>query len=839
MKPISKSHCPLPLLLLCLVVCSGPVLAEEQLVNTSIIRGGTGQQVSIQRKQPMGLVYAKPGDRIVLQTEAKNSYAIVVTKSRKSDLGNNVLHGSTLSGGRALLVFNPNGQITGHIDQGRSRLQIDTDTYGVTRIWRPDPYTELPELRGDAVIPPEDSPIPEAIGAKNRAPIALRSLKNPEPEDPPTVIYPRFGTGPATVRVFFYHDFKNKSASEVPIIIDYLIEYGNEVFANSSIDINLELAGHSTIDLAEADSSDILSAMWGRESPFESISEDQTDNTASFIAVLRDELPEGDEGYGRAYLGGQFSTQRHSVTTYENTYGATVFAHEIGHNLGANHNRGEYTDEELASAYTFPYAYGYYEPEQHRTVMSYSTYGWVPRIPHYSNPAKQYNGYRLGVPYLELDSADVSLAFFNNRHTAAARGSASAFPDEAVSIGARIYESDCGEELEDDDERGQARSSWVSISSLAEHMEIHSTNRVRPDGSVYTYRYPPGYSYGSVYDCRLPDEGDNSLGTDYVESFIRYRLPNGKLVESARVSWEKDYEGAYSEVRVAYNDGGQLVGNSSLMLMEGERRTIAFEPDFGHELAEIKSSCDGRRIGNTYELTATKSDCRVEAIFGTPSSSSQAAQDTFSALLGSWSEVVDPAPPAVISPEKRFIGTYHVYRPDRPGREDVLRIADGASLTLGSPDSDYRWEIEEENLKFYYMFASEPEDPVTGDYRGTLTLTEDTSRVDMIDAFSSSSYWNFYGEKVSDDSEHGFDLYELGRGYYGDERDVLKCYNIGRGYFSFYPTSWYSDSQLPATSTSLEECQSFCADILADYQERDPENWSERVCEGDEVSGNE
>lgn len=817
---------------------SGSVLAEEQVVDASVIREGTGQQLSIQRKQPIGLVYAKPGDRIVLQTETKNSYAIVVTQSRKSDLGNNVLHGSTLSGGRALLVFNPNGLITGHIDQGGGRLQIDTDAYGVTRIWRPGPYTELPELRGDAVIPPEDSPKPETIGANNRAPIALRSLKNPEPDDPPTVIYPRYGTGQATVRVFFYHDFKDKSASEVPSIIDYLIEYGNDAFANSLVDINLELAGYRAIDLAEADSLDILSAMLTRESPFESLSEDQTDNTASLMAVLRDETPE-DDAFGRAYLGSQFSTRSASVSGYISSFDAGTFAHEIGHNLGANHNRGEYTDEEMASNYTFPYAYGYYEPEQHKTIMSYYTYGYVPEIPYYSTPAVQYNGYRLGVPYRQLDSADVSLAFFNNRHAAAASGSGSEFPDEAVSIGARIYESDCGEELEDDDERGQARHSWVSISSLAERMEVYSSNRVRPDGSVYTYRYPPGYTYGSVYDCRLPDEGDNSLGTDYVESFFHYRLPNGELVESARVSWEQDYEGAYSEVRVAHTDGGQVVGNSSLILKEGERRTIAFKPDFGLELAEVKSSCDGRRIGNTYELTATKSDCRIEAIFGTPSISSRAAQDTFSALLGSWSEVVDPTPPTVSSPEKRFIGTYHVYRPDRPGREDVLRIADGASLTLGSFASSYRWEIEDENLEFYYMFASEPEDPVTGDYRGTLTLTEDTSRVDMIDAFSSNSYWNFYGEKLSDDSEHGFDLYELGRDYDGDEQDVLKCYNIGQGYFNFYSTTWYADSQLPATSTSLEECQSFCADILTDYQERDPENWSDRVCEGDEASGNE
>ena len=93
---------------------------------------------------------------------------------------------------------------------------------------------------------------------------------------------------------------------------------------------------------------------------------------------------------------------------------------------------------------------------------------------------------------------------------------------------------------------------------------------------------------------------------------------------------------------------------------------------------------------------------------------------------------------------------------------------------------------------------------------------------------------DFYGERKSTDSEFEFDLYELGRDWYGDEQHILKCFNIGRHENSFYSTSWYSDSQLPATSTDLEECRSYCPAILEDYQERDPDTWADRVCEGDE-----
>ena len=135
------------------------------------------------------------------------------------------------------------------------------------------------------------------------------------------------------------------------------------------------------------------------------------------------------------------------------------------------------------------------------------------------------------------------------------------------------------------------------------------------------------------------------------------------------------------------------------------------------------------------------------------------------------------------------------------------------------------------NLDAYYM--NQPDDP-SGDYRFTLSLDNESGRIEVVDSYSSSTFWDFYGERKSTDSEFEFDLYELGRDWYGDEQHILKCFNIGRHENSFYSTSWYSDSQLPATSTDLEECRLHCPAILEDYQKRDPDTWAERVCEGDE-----
>jgi hypothetical protein len=152
-------------------------------------------------------------------------------------------------------------------------------------------------------------------------------------------------------------------------------------------------------------------------------------------------------------------------------------------------------------------------------------------------------------------------------------------------------------------------------------------------------------------------------------------------------------------------------------------------------------------------------------------------------------------------------------------------------LSFGSNTTYYRWELNDGNLDVYYMY--QPDDPA-GDFRFTLSQDADSGRIEVVDSYYTSSGWDFYGERKSTDSEANFDLYELGRDYYGEEQHVLKCFNIGRRELSFYSTGWF-DSQLPATSTSLEECRSYCPAILEDYQERYPDSWSDRVCDGDEA----
>jgi hypothetical protein len=93
-----------------------------------------------------------------------------------------------------------------------------------------------------------------------------------------------------------------------------------------------------------------------------------------------------------------FSVVHHACAT-----GYYSFGHELGHNMGSEHDRAN-----AAGPGAYPYSYGYQAPDQSfRTIMAYNcpTIN-CPRLPYFSNPAVFYNGQPTGVDYQSPSSAD-------------------------------------------------------------------------------------------------------------------------------------------------------------------------------------------------------------------------------------------------------------------------------------------------------------------------------------------------------------------------------------------------------------------------------------------------
>ncbi len=97
-------------------------------------------------------------------------------------------------------------------------------------------------------------------------------------------------------------------------------------------------------------------------------------------------------GYLMGGTGGN-SNNAFTVTARSCAVGNLSFAHELGHNMGSQHN------PENGSGATYPYGYGHYVNGSYRTVMSYTdpcTSGCV-RSPYFSNPNIIYLGQPTGI----------------------------------------------------------------------------------------------------------------------------------------------------------------------------------------------------------------------------------------------------------------------------------------------------------------------------------------------------------------------------------------------------------------------------------------------------------
>lgn len=91
------------------------------------------------------------------------------------------------------------------------------------------------------------------------------------------------------------------------------------------------------------------------------------------------------------------------------------FGHEMGHNMGAHHDR-----DNASSEGAYSYSYGYQDPSENwRTVMAYNCSSGCARIQYWSNPDVLYGGVPMGVPEGDENEADNRKTLNNTASTVA------------------------------------------------------------------------------------------------------------------------------------------------------------------------------------------------------------------------------------------------------------------------------------------------------------------------------------------------------------------------------------------------------------------------------------
>lgn len=197
----------------------------------------------------------------------------------------------------------------------------------------------------------------------------------------------------STIRVMVVSTQSAAAASgDIVGLVNLAVAESNTGYANSGVEINLQLAGSYTTTYVESGSfSTDLSRFRGTTDGYMDSFHATRNTVAADVMML---LINNASSCGLASGIGSSASTAFAVAHYGCATGYYSFAHEIGHLQSARHDIA--TDPTLN-----PYAYGhgYRSPTNAwRTIMAYNctNAGGCPRINYWSNPAKTYQGQAMG-----------------------------------------------------------------------------------------------------------------------------------------------------------------------------------------------------------------------------------------------------------------------------------------------------------------------------------------------------------------------------------------------------------------------------------------------------------
>ncbi|HAO56479.1 MAG TPA: hypothetical protein DCR03_12750, partial [Gammaproteobacteria bacterium] len=183
-----------------------------------------------------------------------------------------------------------------------------------------------------------------------------------------------------------------------------LVEVANDGFENSGLTTRLRMVGAELVDYVE-DPDDMgtdLDRLKDDDGFADGIHEMRESHGADLVALLR--IGKVGKIVGIAYLLDDVNGRSgfaFSVTDAQQGNSWHAFTHEIGHNLGCAHDRGAAGAQGL-----FDYSYGYHiDALEVMTIMSYPRDN-ENRVPYFSNPSLNYEGYALGVSSSSPEPAD-------------------------------------------------------------------------------------------------------------------------------------------------------------------------------------------------------------------------------------------------------------------------------------------------------------------------------------------------------------------------------------------------------------------------------------------------
>lgn len=187
---------------------------------------------------------------------------------------------------------------------------------------------------------------------------------------------------PPNIRVLFYHSPSVAAdlGGDIATGVIHLLESTNQMYAQSGIDLRLELAAIEEVNLDEQQSlGSMLGDMRRAEGEFASLDATRVGQLADLVFGLKS-ASELDGFCGIATLSGSESDgdfaavsdrlESSVVGTARSDCGASTVAHELGHMMGLGHSRPQVAGGDVPGA--FPWGVGHGEAAFFYTMMSYA-----------------------------------------------------------------------------------------------------------------------------------------------------------------------------------------------------------------------------------------------------------------------------------------------------------------------------------------------------------------------------------------------------------------------------------------------------------------------------------
>ncbi|MEZ5503654.1 MAG: M12 family metallo-peptidase [Halioglobus sp.] len=307
----------------------------------------------------------------------------------------------------------------------------------------------------------------------------------------------------------------------------------NQAYANSGMTVRLNLV-HSTLTnyVESGDMNSDLSRLRGtRDGYMDELHALRDQYGADVVSLIENEAQYCGLAYRMATLSASFAASAFSVIHHGCATGYYSFAHEIGHNQGAQHDYANSSGAPL-----FPYGYGYQDPNSaFRTIMAYNCPGGCTRISHFSNSNIRFNGIPTGYPYYTenayaIDNTSAMVASFRQgaRQDLPSAPSSLAASASGIDYIDLTWTDSASNETGFAIDRSEDGENFTQIASVSANSTSYRDQSLAA-GSLYYYRVRAWNSVGSSAYSNVTTASTDTPPT-YVDQYVSAELNAGGVV---------------------------------------------------------------------------------------------------------------------------------------------------------------------------------------------------------------------------------------------------------------------------------------------------------------------